>query len=80
MPFNSVQRSTTLYINRKLKSASSIIDQNLLPELVGEGLLISIKNGIYTRFNKTSVYIKLIPDGNVSLEDLERMVSLSADD
>ena len=69
-----------LYTDWKLKSASSIVDQTLLPELIDEGLLIAIRNGILGKFNKPTVYIKTVPNGDISLEDLERMLSLYGDD
>ncbi|CAF1429950.1 unnamed protein product [Adineta ricciae] len=69
-----------LYIDWKLKCASSIVDKTLLPELVYEGLLISINNGIIGKFNKPTVYIKTVPGGNICAEDLERMLSLYDDE
>ena len=69
-----------LYVDWKLKGASSIIDKTLLPELVSEGLLMEIKNGIVGKFNKPTVFIKVVPGGNTSLEDLDRMLALYGDD
>ena len=44
-----------LYIDRKLKNASSILDKTLLPELVAEGLLLSTERGIVGTWNKPTV-------------------------
>ena len=71
---------TGLYVDWRLKMASSIIDKSLLSELVTEGLLIAIPDGIIGKWNKPTVYIKTVPGGLVCCEDVERMIALYADD
>jgi hypothetical protein len=68
-----------LYIDRKLKNASSILDKTLLPELVAEGLLLSVAHGVLGTWNKPTVYIKTLPGGNITREHLELMLTVYGD-
>ena len=65
-----------LYVNWELKAASLILDSVLLPELVTERLLL----GIDGKWNKTTVYIKIIPGGEMSRDDLRRILASYGDE
>lgn len=69
-----------LYVNWELKAASLILDSVLLPELVTEGLLVGIDEGIDGKWNKPTVYIKIVPGGEISRDDLRRILASYGDE
>ena len=71
---------SALYTDWKLKMASAVVDKNLLPELVQEGLLIAVDKGILSKWNKPTVYIKVVPGGGVSHETMDRMLAAYGDE
>ena len=69
-----------LYVDSTLKEAAPIVEETLLPELVNEGLILCIHKGIDGKWNKPSVFIKALPGGEMSREDLGRKLALYGDE
>ena len=71
---------SSLYTDRELKDASIILDKVRLRELVDSGYLHAVKTGVISKFHKTCVYIKMIPENDEQQPEFIHRLSEFQDD